>query len=200
MSRTIVRKKKRPTKAIIIHNAAKLFAQRGYHATTMAEIAKQSYIGKTGVFNHFTSKHTLFLEVIQLESTYCHEQLFQLIYAKDHSVQEKVHHFLDRVYHYFTHRSTSALIVSVTTEAVGLPNRAKLEQAIQHYCDIWLEAIRYLLDSVQKRKAPLLQAMGLFSQMQGALLLARFSDKPNYIEVVCSTLQEALWVSPNDLR
>jgi len=45
---------------LILASAVRLFAERGYHATSMDEVAAQAGISKAVVYDHFTSKRELY--------------------------------------------------------------------------------------------------------------------------------------------
>src|ERR1700704_3001442 len=52
-------RKKRATRAAIAATARRLFAQRGYDAVTVAEIAVAADVSEKTVFNHFATKEDL---------------------------------------------------------------------------------------------------------------------------------------------
>ena len=55
--------KKRITRERILHAALQLFAEKGYHETTVAEITKQAGVAKGTFFNYFQSKEEVLLSV-----------------------------------------------------------------------------------------------------------------------------------------
>ncbi|HET7578777.1 MAG TPA: TetR/AcrR family transcriptional regulator [Bacillales bacterium] len=59
----------------IIEASIKLFAKKGYHATSMQEIADESGVSKGSVYNHFDSKENLLLSIFQ----YYYELLIEKI-------------------------------------------------------------------------------------------------------------------------
>ncbi|MFA1540578.1 TetR/AcrR family transcriptional regulator [Actinomadura monticuli] len=52
-------------KALITAAALKLFASKGYHATSLAEIAAEAGAARTVMYDHFPSKRVLLLSVMQ---------------------------------------------------------------------------------------------------------------------------------------
>jgi len=50
-------------KRIILEQAMELFARRGFHGISIEEIAKASKISKPVLYDHFHSKHDLYLQV-----------------------------------------------------------------------------------------------------------------------------------------
>jgi len=51
-------------KELILNTALKLFAEKGYHATSISSIAKDAGISKGLMYNYFESKETLLNEII----------------------------------------------------------------------------------------------------------------------------------------
>jgi AcrR family transcriptional regulator len=52
------------TQAEIVSAAYRLFADHGYHGTSMRQIAQEAGIALGGIYNHFASKEELFLTVL----------------------------------------------------------------------------------------------------------------------------------------
>lgn len=59
----------------IIETAMKLFSQKGYHSTSIQEIAENSGIAKGSIYNYFSSKEDLFMSIFK----HYHERLFNKI-------------------------------------------------------------------------------------------------------------------------
>jgi AcrR family transcriptional regulator len=51
------------TRMEILQAAHQLFLERGYHGTSMREIARRAAISLSGIYNHFSSKEEIFLQV-----------------------------------------------------------------------------------------------------------------------------------------
>jgi AcrR family transcriptional regulator len=52
---------------LIVEAATAEFAQRGYEAASIGRIAKAAGVARTVLYDHFPSKHALFVEVLELE-------------------------------------------------------------------------------------------------------------------------------------
>lgn len=52
------------TKEILIEAAYMLFAEQGYHGTSMRHIAKRANLALGGIYNHFDNKEEIFKEVV----------------------------------------------------------------------------------------------------------------------------------------
>lgn len=56
-------------KALITEAALEIFADKGYHATSLGEIAKAAGVARTVLYDHFPSKRVLLLAVVQEQNT-----------------------------------------------------------------------------------------------------------------------------------
>lgn len=57
-------KQLKDTKQMIFDTAAELFAQKGYHAVSMADIADQVGIKKSSIYNHYPAKEVIMEELL----------------------------------------------------------------------------------------------------------------------------------------
>jgi len=66
----------------IINTALKLFAEQGYHKTTISEIAKETGMSKGLLYNYFKNKEDLLKAVVIHNYQEASDQLFQLFQNK----------------------------------------------------------------------------------------------------------------------
>lgn len=77
------------TRAEIIEAAHKLFLEKGFHATSMRQIAERAGIALGGIYNHFASKEDIFL-VALMQHHPIHDILPALRQAQGESVADFV--------------------------------------------------------------------------------------------------------------
>jgi AcrR family transcriptional regulator len=58
------------TRFEITESAYRLFLEKGYHGTSMRQIAKEAGIALGGIYNHFSSKEEIFVSVLLLHHPY----------------------------------------------------------------------------------------------------------------------------------
>ncbi len=59
--------KKQKKKEIILNSAIDLFAINGYHNTKISDIAEKANIGKSTVYEYFSSKQSILLEIFEVK-------------------------------------------------------------------------------------------------------------------------------------
>jgi AcrR family transcriptional regulator len=71
-------KRRAMTRAHLLAAAAEVFAERGYHAATLDQIADAAGFSKGAVYSNFASKDELFLALIQERSKSIVQEYFQI--------------------------------------------------------------------------------------------------------------------------
>jgi AcrR family transcriptional regulator len=84
------------TREQILLAAKQLFAQRGYHNTSIYDLFEKSGISKGALFHHWKSKEELALSVL-LEVTGCFEQHFFVAVERDGRARDKIDWLLRQV-------------------------------------------------------------------------------------------------------
>ncbi|KXG11405.1 Fatty acid metabolism regulator protein [Anoxybacillus sp. P3H1B] len=76
-------------KETIIRAAMKLFAQKGYHATSMQEIAEQSGMAKGSLYNYFKSKEEIAVSIFRYHYEILFRKIFEVSQDKNLSARER---------------------------------------------------------------------------------------------------------------
>ncbi|KYC46340.1 MAG: DNA-binding transcriptional repressor AcrR [Candidatus Methanofastidiosum methylothiophilum] len=63
----------------VIKESVKFFSEKGYHKTKMAEIADSLGVSKGAIYQYFTSKEELFLEVLKYYIEYTQKELISFL-------------------------------------------------------------------------------------------------------------------------
>src|SRR5579885_3757485 len=64
VARSISAEKAQDSRDEILQAAIRLFAGRGFHETSMSEVAREARVSKALIFRHFKTKEELFLAVL----------------------------------------------------------------------------------------------------------------------------------------
>lgn len=65
-------------RGLILHCAAQLFAQSGYHGTTMNEVAKASGLSKAALYHYYPDKHSLLVSIADAHVSRLHDLVVQV--------------------------------------------------------------------------------------------------------------------------
>lgn len=107
----------------ILHAAAKVFSEKGYHRATMKEIAQEADIAAGTIYNYFGGKENLLLEIIDQLSER-NQRAPQAEEALKYSYREIVTHgMLERMRHIDAHYYT--MFLAVLPEILSTPDLRK---------------------------------------------------------------------------
>ena len=156
--------RKKEKREIILMSAADLFAKNGFHETNITDIAHSAEIGKGTVYEYFSSKDDLYIEVVKFNIERYLTRIRTCILSYDH-FEGKLDAFID-------HHSE---IVHENMRATGMmienPNQFKIPNGMHEALKLLMaarfEVIQIILDILE-----LGQAEGRFKSDN----LAYFSD------------------------
>lgn len=84
------------TRAAIVNAAHSLFVEKGFHATSMRQIADQAGLALGGIYNHFGSKEDIFVAVLDAFHPY-HDMLPALQNAEGATAEEYIRNAAERM-------------------------------------------------------------------------------------------------------
>lgn len=99
----------------ILNEAVVLFGARGYAGTSLADIAEAAEISKAGLLHHFSTKESLFAQVLERRDR--HDENVILRAGRSNDAWDLLDAFVDLVAHNARHRDLVA-IYTATTPAV----------------------------------------------------------------------------------
>jgi AcrR family transcriptional regulator len=153
------------SKGKILSVALELFAKKGYHATSISQIAQKAKISKGLMYNYFASKEKLLDEIIQHGFNSLAELEFETRKGVDPEVQleEFVDAVLDNLYSNFTYwQLYLALLIHPEIQK-------KFEKKMQQFRDEFVKELASLFRKL-KVKNPELEAFLLGTFFDGLVL------------------------------
>lgn len=124
----------------ILKSAADIFVRKGYHQTTVDEIARAMGVAKGTIYNHFAGKEDLYLAVIRGCVDLLQERLRQAA-ARGKNAREKIMNLIGSQLHFFEQEKD--LVLLFLTEFFGRDaHRGKLATDMLSGC---LETIRSVI-------------------------------------------------------
>jgi AcrR family transcriptional regulator len=84
----------------ILEAATRLFANKGYHGTSMSEIAKEAEFSTGSLYNFFRNKEELYFKLLEEKITALESQVYAVIEGEG-GVEEKLSSFVDVLLGFF---------------------------------------------------------------------------------------------------
>lgn len=116
-------RKTQERRAHIIRAAASCFVQKGFHQTSIRDIANQANISVGNLYNHFDSKHRLIAEIATLER----HEIVEFCKALAHATDPKaaVIAFIKNYIDFNSQPHNAILTAEIAAEAMRQPEIAK---------------------------------------------------------------------------
>jgi|GEM_PF-1994041 len=86
----------------ILKTAEKLFAQNGFHETSVSDIARESEFGIGTLYKYFKDKDTLFLELLKFRSEQYYSYLENILQETSVSPLSRIYSFIDKYIDYLS--------------------------------------------------------------------------------------------------
>jgi AcrR family transcriptional regulator len=133
MSKAIIEKKMADTPvsepdgrvAQILDEAARLFRDKGFAATSMNDVARVVGVSKPALYHHFASKEDLFVAVVVREPQAAADRMMAVACEPDLSAAEKLRHLLDLAYENMLESTAGRMMHTIAETSARFPEIAR---------------------------------------------------------------------------
>ncbi|EIT87402.1 transcriptional regulator [Fictibacillus macauensis ZFHKF-1] len=91
----VTEKYKEEKRMEIVRSAMQCFGQKGYEATTIDDIVRTSKVSKGAIYNYFSSKEEIYLQILHHQSVQFFKEVEEA-FASRHSAKEKLAYLFER--------------------------------------------------------------------------------------------------------
>lgn len=162
----------------LIENASYLFRVKGYHNTSISDIASACNLSKGSVYHYITSKKELAIAVINQLHDYFKEHFFSIAYQEHLSSKERLVAFVKGTETFFIGRDGGCLMGNLALEAVDtVPEFAEL---LRHYFTEWIDALAHILTKKFGSTKARELAENAVSHYQGAIMMMRLYQNDSH--------------------
>jgi AcrR family transcriptional regulator len=130
----------RSVRAKILAAAVQLFAEYGYHAATMREIAQIAGIQAASIYYHYPSKQALLVEIMESHMRQLNANLERLI-RKPHEVKQCLYEAISNHIQLHTAYKSEFFIIDTEIRALEGENRGKILTLRDQYEDLIQELL-----------------------------------------------------------
>jgi AcrR family transcriptional regulator len=169
----------------ILGSARELFLQKGYHNTTLEEIALHAEFGKGTIYNYFSSKEELFYGMLDAQIEEIHKAAESSINPPG-DVRSKFTDYAKRIVSYAEVNSDILQLVVREMHSLNSPNSdARLRNLKRRYTNVMHMLAKLIADEIEEkriRKLDSLKLATLFQSMVQFVCINRFG--PHRLEKV----------------
>jgi TetR/AcrR family transcriptional repressor of nem operon len=163
----------------LLKAAAQLFCQKGYHATSLSDIAELCGLQKASIFHHFPSKQAIAIGAIAELQLYCNQQIFNLSAEVNQSPEQRMINFVKATHDFMLERFDAGMISFLAMELIDvLPI---FNQPIKDYFDSWLQAMYTVLIPLHGKEKAIALSNNAMIFLQGLLVMTRVTGDQAYV-------------------
>jgi AcrR family transcriptional regulator len=129
----------------ILAAAVRLFAEYGYHAATMRDIAQIAGIQAASIYYHYPSKQALLIEIMETHMRKLNANLERIV-SKPYKVQQRLYDALSNHILLHTTYKSEFFIIDTEIRALEGDNRGKILALRDYYEDLIQELLREGMD------------------------------------------------------
>jgi TetR/AcrR family transcriptional repressor of nem operon len=172
--------KQKVDEQFIITQSLKLFREKSYHTTSMADIARACGLLKGSLYHYFDSKEDLMKRVIRQVHNYFREEVFSVAYDNDMDAASRMKELIKRSENVFIHRETGAVLGNVGVEtALVEPEFAEI---IRQFFKDFFDAIKNIYLAKYPEEIASELAERSVAEVEGAISLSRIFNDKSYLK------------------
>lgn len=173
---------KKTSKEEILKNSIKIFKIRGYHNTSMANIAQACGLIKGSIYHHFKSKDEIGVEALKYIHKYFKENIYSIAENTSLDTKKKIRLFIKEIDLYFLDSEGGCLFGNLALE---LSNENKtFKDEIKEYFKAWENALFLILKEKYTKPEAKSLAKKYVALTQGEIMMMNlYEDKSNYLKV-----------------
>lgn len=163
----------------ILKQSLRLFRQKSYHNTSIADIAEACGMLKGSLYHYFPSKEALMMAVIKYAYTYFQVKVFSIAYDQELSPQEKIELMFERSKTVL--RSEGDIMTNIGIETAR--DNPEFAEFIQSFFNDWIEAVKTIfLEITDDEKDAEKLAEQTVAEFEGAVMLTRIYKDARFIQ------------------
>ncbi len=163
----------------IIKIALEIFLEKGYHKTSMADIANETGLLKGSLYHHFNSKQDLMKAIIKSIHDWYRREIFSIQSDKSLTTDEKVRSLIAASEEIFFNQRGGNFMTNIALETMNvIPEFTML---IRSFFKDWVNVVESVFAEQMPAKTAANLARQAISDIEGAVVMMEIFDDKNYL-------------------
>ncbi len=128
------------TREGILEAAAKIFSEKGFHATSMQDIADAVHLQKASLYHHFPSKQEILVDILDRALDLINNRL-EIVRARDLSADKKLKQAMVSYLDTITENQTLAAVLLLELRTTDPELKARVAPRREKFESLWRELI-----------------------------------------------------------
>ncbi|HQG38062.1 MAG TPA: TetR/AcrR family transcriptional regulator [Chitinophagales bacterium] len=162
----------------ILKQSLKLFKQKSYHNTSIADIAAACGLLKGSLYHYFPSKEALMSAVIKYAHDFFKKEIFSIAYDKALSPQQRMEKM-------FKKTERALLSDGNIMGNIGVETARVIPEFAEHIRDFykeWMSAVEYVFKEITNEEDAKRLAEQTVAEFEGAVMMTRILKDTKYIK------------------
>ena len=161
----------------ILKQSLKLFRQKSYHNTSIADIASACGLLKGSLYHYFPSKEALMSAVIKYAHEFFQKEVFSIAYDKTLSPQQRMEKMFKK--------SERALLSDGNIMGnIGVETARAIPEFAEHIRDFykeWMSAVEFVFKEITNEEDAKKLAEQTVAEFEGAVMMSRIFRDPKFV-------------------
>lgn len=128
------------TREGILEAAARIFSEKGYHATSMQDIADAVNLQKASIYHHFSSKQEILLDILDYALDLINSRL-ELVLSQPLSPDEKLHQAMVSYFQTIAENQNLSAVLLLELRALDPELKARQASRREKFERLWRDLI-----------------------------------------------------------
>jgi len=178
------------TKEEILKKSIDVFRSKGYHNTSMQDLAETCGLLKGSFYHYFQSKEALMKELLVGVNNYMKAKIFSIAYDESLAPKEKLEQMLKKMGRFLLERDGGCIVGNTTLETSGL--FYEFEPVLKNIFTEWIDALKHIFDESGKpAEVSLKLAQQSIMELEGAVMLTKlYGNRDLLVDAFNRTIQK----------
>ncbi len=171
---------KKVDKRDIIKASLRVFRQKGYHSTTMSDIAAACGLLKGSIYHHFEGKEDLMLQTIDFLHSYYSREVFSIAHDESLTGLEQLDKLAAISEEIFMKEKGGCLMANIGLETANDYPRFRVR--IKAYFEEWIQSLEHIFRKAYDAQTAREIAEFSVAEIEGAVMLMQVYHDKCYLE------------------
>jgi|SRR5690554_2298186 len=162
----------------ILKQSLKLFRQKSYHNTSIADIAEACGLLKGSLYHYFPSKEALMIAVIKYAYNYFQVKVFSIAYDDSLNAQEKIELMFERSKSVLL--SDGDIMSNIGVETAR--DNSEFAEFIRAFFTDWMKAVKTIFMEITNEEDAEKLAEQTVAEFEGAVMMTRIFKDSSFID------------------
>ncbi len=128
------------TRQDILEAAAKIFSEKGFHATSMQDIAEAVHLQKASIYHHFSSKQDILVDILDQALGLINNRL-EIVRSQSFSADEKLRQAMISYLETIAENQNLAAVLLLELRTLDPELKARQAARIEEFESLWKDLI-----------------------------------------------------------